>query len=111
MVEILNKLRILFAVSSFSLMAAILVAYFAFINTSHVIVVHFDVLKGIDYLGTRNDVFGIGLVAFAMNLVNAALARFLYQREKFLAYAFATANVMFMALVLAAIITIAVNNA
>lgn len=107
----MDKLRILFAFSSLALVSAILVAYFAFINTSHVLVVHFNALNGINYLGTRADVFGIGAVAFVINLVNVSLARFLYQREKIFAYILAVANTVFMALVFAAIVVIAVNNA
>ncbi len=106
----MKKLNVFFGLSITIILAALFFAYFYFINNPHVIAIHFDVFKGIDYFGTRMDVFGILLVALVINFINTAMAKFLYFRENFLAFAVATINVVFMALILLAIIVISINN-
>ena len=106
----MKKLNALFCISIVLLLATLFLAYFSFINNPHVIAIHFDVLRGIDYFGTRMDVFGILLVALVMNFVNTGLAKSLYSRDNFLAFTLAIANTVFMALILVAINVVALNN-
>ncbi len=106
----MKKLNILFSLSLSIILAASLLAYFYFINNPHVIAIHFDSLRGIDYFGTRLDVFGILLVSLVINFVNTALSKSLYARENFLAFTIAVANTIFMSLILAAVSVIAFNN-
>lgn len=106
----MKKINILSGVSMALILAALLVAYFAFVNNTHVIALHFDAIRGIDYFGTRLDVFGILLVALVFNFVNIALAKFLYPRDNFLALILAFANTVFMILILITVVIVASNN-
>ena len=106
----MKKLNVLFGLSMFLIIGSLFLAYFVFINNPHVIAIHFDVLSGIDYFGTRADIFGVLLVALVINFVNTAIAKSLHFRENFLAISVAVANFIFMALIFVAIIVIAMNN-
>ncbi len=106
----MKKLNTFFGISMALILGSLLLAYFSFINNTHVIALHFDAMRGIDYFGTRVDVFGILLVALVINFVNISLAKSLYSRDNFLASTLAIANAVFMALILVAISVVAFNN-
>ena len=106
----MKKLNALFGISIVLILAALLLAYFVFINNPYVIALHFDFLRGIDYFGTRMDVFGVLLVALVINFTNTALAKSLYSRDNFLALTIAIVNAVFMALILVTIGVVSFNN-
>lgn len=73
-------------------------------------IIHFDAYKGIDFLSTRGEVFGILLVASTMLIVNLFLANFLYRRDIFLSYilTFVTLAIAILILIVVSVI-ISVN--
>lgn len=106
-----NKIYTAAYISSTALALSSLAAgYFYLRNSGQVIVIHFNAFRGIDFLGTRAHVLGIGFIALFINLLNVALSKFLQSRDKFLSAALATANLALMILALAAVVTIVVNN-
>ena len=81
-----------------------------FYNVSHTIVIHFDAIKGIDFLGTRGDALRIGFLGLAFVAVNTALVKLFEHRERMLAWAIAGATLGIMAIELLAAIVIVLNN-
>ncbi len=81
-----------------------------FYDISHLIIVHFDAFSGIDFLGTKYDVFRMCGVAFAIAIVNFLLARALFARDRFLAWSLTIGNLALMVMFAAAILVIIFNN-
>lgn len=73
-------------------------------------VIHQDVFKGIDWVGGRVEITGIILLVFAMSAINAVLAEFIYDRERFLSYLFSYSTLVLNILFVAAAITINLFN-
>lgn len=101
-------LRIVAALSFFILLLAAIIFYLALGSTTTPLIIHFDAYKGIDFLGSRLDIFGILLSALAMILINLFLSNFLYNRERFLSYIFAFVGLLISILILI-IISVIVN--
>ncbi len=97
-------LRAVFGLSFFVLLLISCVAYIKLGENTAPLIIHFDIYKGIDFLGGRTEVFGILVSAFAMLLINFFLASVFYNRERFLSYIFG-----FTSLGLAVLILIAVS--
>ena len=99
-----------YLVFSFAAVAIILLisasmTYLNFAGNRNLLVIHFDSYKGIDFFGDNQDVLDIIVTGFIIFLINMALAKAFYFRERFLSYALATATV-----ILAVLILIAVNG-
>ncbi|KKS25513.1 MAG: hypothetical protein UU85_C0002G0007 [Candidatus Wolfebacteria bacterium GW2011_GWA2_42_10] len=74
------------------------------------LIVHFDVFSGVDFLGRRAEIFGILTSAFAIVFLNAFLADFFYNRERFLSYVFSFGSAGLCLLILIAMgVIISVN--
>lgn len=72
--------------------------------------IHFKPSSGVDFSGTRGDVFGVLFSAFAIITINIFLADFLYNRKRFLSYIFSFANLWFAILILVTIgVIISIN--
>lgn len=99
-------LRIVFGISFFVFLIASVFAAAKFWDAAGPLIIHFDAFKGIDWVGSRIDVFGIFISALVMFLINVFLANFIYERERFLSYLFSFASLVLSILFLAAIITI-----
>ncbi len=91
-------------------LTALAAGYFYLQNSGQVIVIHFNAFRGIDFLGARADVLGIGFTALFINLLNIALSKFLQSRDKFLAAALAAANLALMIFALAAVVPVLGNT-
>ena len=104
------KLYISYFFSVLIVCASLLLAYWAFNEPQGLLIVHFDPFKGIDFLGTRRDVFGIGITGVAAITVNILLSRYLYLRDRFLSWTLAAGTLAFSILVFIAIATIVSNN-
>jgi len=75
------------------------------------LILHFDSYRGIDFLGSKAQVFEILLSVFLLLLINLFLAGFLYNRERFLSYMFVFVSLEIAILILIAIsVIISVNN-
>jgi len=103
-------LRAVFALSFLILLFGFIFAYLQVWDITSPLIIHFDVYKGIDFLGNRFDVFGILLTALVMIAVNLWLANFLYYRERFLSFVFGFVSLGLSILILIAIsVIISVN--
>ncbi|MDO8585062.1 MAG: hypothetical protein Q7R85_03000 [bacterium] len=85
-------------------------AYYAFSDVKHLLIVHFDAFRGIDFLGTPRDVFGIAATALAVNGVNAFLAGAFWKRYPFLAAVIAVTTLVFSLFVALTLGLIVANN-
>jgi len=81
-----------------------------FYDVEHLLVVHFDIFKGIDFFGGKNDIFLISAQFLALIFINSALSRFLYTRISFLAWSIASLSVALGIINLVSIITVIINN-
>lgn len=103
-------LRIAVIISLVLNLVAFAAAYVAFAGSSDLLVIHFDVYKGIDFLGIKTDVFGFLSVGVVVNIVNFILAAAFYYRERFLSRFLAYFSVFFSLLILiATAVIISVN--
>lgn len=93
----------------FSFIALILV----FLNYGRVassIVLHFDNFRGVDLFGARSSLWGIWILSLIILVINKALAYEFYNRERFLAYLFLSANVFVSICTVLVVAVIASNN-
>ena len=74
------------------------------------LILHFDSFRGIDFLGSRAQVFEILLSVFLILAINFLLARFLYDRERFLSYLFVFVSFLLSVLILMAVSVIISAN-
>jgi len=75
------------------------------------LILHFDSYMGIDFLGSKAQVFQIILSVFILFIINLFLAAFLYNRERFLSYMFVFVSLEIAVLILMAIgVIISVNK-
>jgi len=103
-------LRTIFCLSSAILFVVVLLVCLKFWGIKKPIIVHFDAYKGIDFLGSRLDIFVIFASALIIFVINLFLTEYLFYRERFLSYLFASVNLFFVILVLiAAAAIISVN--
>jgi len=103
-------LRVIAIISFLILFLAAIIFYLALGSTTTPLIIHFDAYKGVDFLGSRWDVFGILLSTLVMILINLFLSNFLYNRERFLSYIFGFVSLLTSILILVAIgVIISVN--
>lgn len=99
-----------FGISFVILAVATAFTYRAFYDVTHLLIVHVDAFRGIDFLGTRRDVFGIAATGFAAYFTNAFLASACRDRYPFLAGMIAWSTFAFSILVGIALGIIVANN-
>lgn len=97
--------------SLFGLSLVILIVAFSFFyvrlaDVEHLIIVHFESLRGVDFLGSKKEVVGILASGLVLNFINFLLAAFLYNRQRFLSYLIGLVNVFISLLILLTIIVI-----
>lgn len=89
---------------------ASIVAYAALREVDHLLVVHFTVRGGIDFLGDRGDVTSIIASALVAALVNFSLVAFFYDRDRVLSRLLAFFTLFFAVLILIGVgVIISVN--
>ncbi len=106
----MKRLNLTFYLSGLFIVSAFITAFAAFYNVDHIIIVHFDAIKGIDFLGTKYDILGVWLIGFSIAVINGLLSRMLFSRDQFLAWGLALVNVVLAFLMLVAIVVIILNN-
>lgn len=105
-----KSLRLVFGLSFLILAFEFVFIYFKLIGANTPLVIHFDVYKGIDFIGGKMEVFGILFSFLAMLIVNFFLAEFLYYRERFLSHLFGFVGLGLSILILIAVsVIISVN--
>ncbi len=106
----MNKLNATIIASWLVALGALTTLAIKFYNVTHIIVIHFDAIKGIDFLGTRGDALRIGFLGLAFVVVNTILVKLFEHRERMLAWTIAGATLGIAAIELLAAIVIVVNN-
>ena len=105
-----KNLAIIFGLSLGILVLTTLVVYLRLAESAAPLIVHFDVQKGIDFLGNRFDIFNILIVALVIFLINFILAEFIFDRQRFLSFVFAYVSLAISTLILIAIsVIISIN--
>jgi len=105
-----KNLAIIFGLSLGILVLTTLIVYLRLAESAAPLIVHFDVYKGIDFLGNRFDIFNILIVALVIFLINFILAEFIFDRQRFLSFVFAYVSLAISTLILIAIsVIISIN--
>lgn len=97
-----NYLRWALIASFMLLLISFSWAYVAFADVEHLLIIHFDSFRGIDFLGNRSDVFQILWLGLLVNIINFSLVAVFYWRERFLAYLIGYFSSVFSLLILIA---------
>lgn len=105
-----KKLYVIFGAALFFAGLSLIVPFVVFYDVDHILVVHFDAFRGIDFLGTKNYILGFGATAVAMALINIILSWFLYNRDRFLSWALALGGLGISILALASSLAIIWSN-
>jgi magnesium-transporting ATPase (P-type) len=105
-----KMLIVFFGSSLFVLIAAALLVLFGLPSGNNNLILHFNAGEGVDMFGSRSQVLEILVVAFAIGVINALLAREIYYRERFLSYLIAFATLIISVFILvAAGVVVSVN--
>ena len=110
----LYRNKILFStylLSLFLLVVAFSMVYVQLGEVQHLLIIHFDSYNEVpDFLGSKDNVYGILLIGLILNVLNAFLAITFYYRERFLSYLLAFSSILISVLILLTIsVIIAVN--
>ncbi len=70
------------------------------------IALHFNVVYGIDFVGDANRVYQIAILGLLIFIVNLALAKMIYGKEKLLAYFLTTAGAFVQIILLIAALSL-----
>ncbi len=81
-------------------LASFLLSIFKLNNLSYPIILHFDIFRGVDFIGDITDFWSIWASGFFIAVINVWLGETLFHRERFLAYFFLSADVLIALLVL-----------
>ncbi len=95
-----------FLTATFLLIAAFSFAYIRLADVQNLLIIHFDSFRGIDFLGSKSDIFGILAVNLAALAVNSWLAYALYYRERFISYLLSFSSAVISLLILIAVLAI-----
>lgn len=69
----------------------------------HLLVIHFDRFRSINFLGSTNDLLSIWIVGLIVAIVNTLFVGFWYRRDKVVARILAFVTLMFQGLILLAL--------
>ena len=95
-----------FVTSLAILIAGFLIAYSNLAEIQNLLIIHFDSFRGIDFLGDKNDVFGILGMGVVVLIINSFLANAFYWKERFLSYLLSFSTAVFSLLLLIAVLAI-----
>ncbi|MDP3901693.1 MAG: hypothetical protein Q8Q37_01810 [bacterium] len=91
------------AISLLLLIIILAVVYVNFADIDHLLVIHFDAYRGIDYFGERSDVYDIWFSGLALVAINIFLISVFYKRRRFAAYLLSYGTAIIVVLILLAI--------
>ncbi len=92
------------------LLIALGVALYFLRAVDYLLIIHFDNFHGLDFLGTKANVFEIISIGAFLVLINAWLAKALYHRERFFSYILGSVSVLIAGLILIAVgVIVSVN--
>lgn len=99
-----------FSVGALFIFIGLAASYVFISGINHLLIIHFDSYRGIDFLGSKGDLFGVLVAGLFINAVNLFLAWALYNREKFLSRLLGLSSSFVSLLILiAAVVIIKVN--
>jgi len=98
--------HILFIAAAILLFAALGTAYVKLADHDALLILHFDTYRGIDFLGSKFDVFNIIYLGIGMTLLNYLLARGIFKRDRILGQILAGASAFFALLIFMAVLVI-----
>ncbi len=96
----------LFAISAAILLITLGLAYIKLVEHDALIILHFDSYRGIDFFGSRADVFNIIFIGIGIGLLNYLLARVTAKRDELLPKLLAGASAFFSLLIFIAVAVI-----
>lgn len=99
-------LRTTLSMSTLLFIISAVIAYVALKDVDHLLVIHFTNVGGIDFLGTKRDVFEIVATGFLVSFINAFLVTIFYRRIRFFSYLLSSFNIFFAVLILIAVAVI-----
>ena len=86
------------------------IVYLNLQNVDHLLVIHFTGGQGIDFLGSKIDVYEILLSGLVVFLINVFLISVFYERIRYFSYLISFFNIFFTTLILIAVgVIISVN--
>lgn len=100
-----------YLLASFGLALIVLIIGFSlyYINLADIenlLIIHYESLNGVDFLGSKKETLGILLSGLLINIINFVLASVLYSRRRFYAYLICITNFFLSMLILLTIIVI-----
>ena len=99
-------LSLSFGISLILIIVAFSLFYIHLADIQHLIIIHFESLKGVDFLGNKGDVIGILITGLILNILNFLLASFYYTRNRLYSYLISLINIFISLLILITIIVI-----
>ena len=99
----------IFGAAIFLILLNFSLAYFN-LSSSRPLIIHFTAEQGIDFFGTRADVFKIIIISFAIVLINLFLGIVLFEKERILSYLLGVASLIFSSLILAVLAVLMLVN-
>lgn len=75
-------------------------------DVEHLLIIHFESLRGVDFLGSKNEALGILLSGLAIGLINFFLASFIFNRNRLYSYLISILTIFISVLILITIIVI-----
>lgn len=101
-----SRITFLFGIALIIMIVAFSFFYVRLVDVEHLIIIHFESLRGVDFLGSKNEVIGILFSGLALNVINFLLASFLHNRQRLLSYLIGLMNIFISLLILLTIIVI-----
>lgn len=103
-------LRVVFAIAFVLFLFTLIFSIISFKDVAGPLILHFDSFKGIDFIGSKLQIFGVVLIGLIMLAVNFFLAEFIYVRERFFAYIISFSSLFLIILLLVAVVVISSVN-
>ena len=100
----------IFAFSIILLIVGLGVSYVKLADVNARLIVHFDQYRGIDFLGSKADVYGMLIAGIAVVLLNLGIALSFYRKDRFITLAAASTSVVVAVLIFIAALAIIANN-
>lgn len=92
------------------ILAGILLIYLNIDSLSYPLILHFNEFQGVDLVGESDNLWGVGIMAGVIFLINLTLAAGLYLRERILSYILLSVNLLISILSLIGISNIILLN-
>lgn len=89
-----KPLLVLSGLSGIAILGSLILAFLKLKGLSYPLVLHFDIFRGVDFLGDTTDFWGIWLGGFACIILNFFLGEVMFKKERVLSYVFLAINLL-----------------